>query len=53
MKERGLYRQEQGLKAWTDIRREAGAEWIKKKESQWPEPEEQGFNCFLLSGGIS
>ncbi len=50
MRYRDLYRSEVGLKAWTDIRREYIVEWIKKKESQWPELEAQALRDLTING---
>ncbi len=50
MRYRDLYRSEAGLKAWTDIRREDIVEWIKKKESRWPELEGRDLRDVTING---
>ncbi len=50
MRYRDLYRSETGLKAWTDIRREDIVEWIKKKESRWPELEVRDLRDVTING---
>src|SRR5512134_2079984 len=50
MRYRDLYRSEQGLKPWADIRREDIAEWIRAKEERWPELESEQFRKLPLNG---
>jgi len=50
MRYRDLYRSEQGLKPWTDIRRDEIAAWIEKKEARWPELEEKEFKHLTIEG---
>lgn len=50
MRYRDLYRSEQGLKPWADIRREDIAEWIRAKEERWPQLETERFRKLPLNG---
>ena len=50
MRYRDLYRSEKGLQPWADIKREDIAEWITKKESQWPELEQKDFRDLTIDG---
>ncbi len=43
MRYRDLYRSEMGLKPWSEINRKEIAAWIEKKETRWPELEQQDF----------
>ena len=47
---RDLYRSENNLKPWTNIRREDIAAWIDQKESRWPDLEQQGFRDLIIDG---
>ena len=47
---RDLYRSENNLKSWTNIRREDIAAWIDQKESRWPELEQKGFRDLIVDG---
>jgi len=50
MRYRDLYRSEQGLKPWADIRRDEIGAWIEKKEGRWPELEQQTFRDLIVNG---
>ena len=50
MRYRDLYRSEKGLDPWTEIRREGITEWITKKESRWPELEQEDFRDVSIDG---
>lgn len=50
MRYRDLYRSEQGLKPWAEIKREDIAEWIRKKEERWPALESATFRELRLEG---
>lgn len=47
---RDLYRSENNLKSWTNIRREDIAAWIDRKESRWPELEQKEFRDLIVRG---
>jgi hypothetical protein len=47
---RDLYRSENNLKSWTNIRREDIAAWIERKESRWPELEQKEFRDLIVDG---
>lgn len=48
MRYRDLFRSEQGLKPWSNIRHEEIAAWIAHKESQWPDLEHKGFRTLSI-----
>ena len=50
MRYRDLYRSEKGLKPWAEISRKDIAEWIAKKESRWPELEQEDFRDLAIGG---
>jgi hypothetical protein len=50
MRYRDLYRSEKGFQPWAEIRREDIAEWITKKESRWPELEQEDFRDLDIGG---
>ena len=47
---RDLYRSENNLKSWTNIRREDIAAWIDQKETRWPELEQKEFRDLTVNG---
>lgn len=49
---RDLYRSENSLKPWTNIRREDIAAWIDRKESRWPELEQKEFRDLSVDGKV-
>ena len=48
MRYRDLFRSEQGLKPWADIRREDIAAWIERKEVRWPELEQKDLRPLVV-----
>jgi len=50
MRYRDLYRSEKGLQPWAEIGREDIAAWITKKESRWPELEQEDFRDLIIGG---
>lgn len=48
MRYRDLYRSEQGLKPWAEISRTDIAAWIEKKETRWPEIENNDFRDLTI-----
>lgn len=48
MRYRDLYRSERGLKPWSEINRAEIAAWIEKKETRWPDLEQQEFRCLTV-----
>jgi hypothetical protein len=48
MRYRDLFRSERGLKPWSEIDRAEIAAWIEKKETRWPELEQQDFRCLTV-----
>lgn len=50
MRYRDLYRSEKGIQPWAEIRREDITEWITKKESRWPELEQEEFRDVAIGG---
>ncbi len=50
MRYRDLYRSEKGLKPWSNIDREDIARWIDRKETQWPDLEQQEFRDLTVDG---
>ena len=50
MRYRDLYRSEKDLQPWAEIRREDIGEWITKKESRWPELEQEDFRDLVIGG---
>jgi hypothetical protein len=47
---RDLYRSENDLRSWSNIRREDIAAWIDQKESRWPELEQKEFRDLIADG---
>lgn len=50
MRYRDLFRSEQGLAPWAEFGRETIAAWIERKESRWPELEQQDFTDITVEG---
>lgn len=50
MRYRDLYRSEQGLKPWADLKRDEIMSWIGKKEARWPELEQSVFRDLTIDG---
>ncbi len=50
MRYRDLFRSEKGFKPWADIKRDEIAAWIEKKETRWPELEQQAFRDLIING---
>ena len=50
MRYRDLFRSETGLDPWTPVHREEIAAWIDRKESRWPELEDEGFRDLTING---
>src|SRR5512144_3485 len=48
MRYRDLFRSEQGIKPWADIRREDIAAWIERKEVRWPELEQKDLRPLVV-----
>jgi uncharacterized protein DUF6866 len=50
MRYRDLYRSEKGIQPWAEIKRKDITEWITKKESRWPELEQEDFRDLAVGG---
>jgi hypothetical protein len=50
MRYRDLYRSERDLKPWSNIDRADIASWIDRKETRWPELEQQDFRDLTVDG---
>jgi hypothetical protein len=50
MRYRDLYRSENHLRSWANIKREDIGAWIERKESRWPELEQQEFRDLKVDG---
>jgi hypothetical protein len=50
MRYRDLYRSEKDLQPWAEISRKDIADWIAKKESRWPELEQEDFRDVTIGG---